>query len=84
MIASRLIRTALVVAVAVGTIAAVAPSAGAASQTYTVKVDGQPPTGEPCGVPPFLPGSLHQRSSRRCGRLRVLRDGHAAHRHADR
>ena len=63
MIASRLIRTALVAAVAVGTIAAVAPSAGAASQTYTVKVDGQPPTGEPWAFLRFFPApsiSVHQ------------------------
>ena len=63
MIGSRLIRTALVAAVAVGTIAAVAPSAGAATQTYTVKVDGQPPTGEPWAFLRFFPGSsisVHQ------------------------
>jgi len=63
MTGSRLIRTALVAAVAVGTIAAVAPVAGAAPQTYTVKVDGQPPTGEPWAFLRFFPApsiSVHQ------------------------
>ncbi len=63
MIGSRLIRTLVVAVAAIGTIAAVAPSAGAASQTYTVNVDGQPPKGEPWAFLKFFPGpsiSVHQ------------------------
>jgi len=63
MIASRLFRVAVVGVVAVGTILAVAPNAGAVSQTYTVKVDGQPPTGESWSFLRFFPGpsiSVHQ------------------------
>jgi plastocyanin len=60
---SRLLRVAVSAAVAVGTVVAAAPSANAASQTYTVSVDGQPPAGEPWAFLRFFPGdsiSVHQ------------------------
>jgi plastocyanin len=63
MFSTRSFRIAMIAAVAVGTIIAVAPNAGAASQTYTVKVDGQPPVGQPWSFLRFFPGSsisVHQ------------------------
>lgn len=59
----RLIRVAMVAALALATIGFVAPGAEAGSQTYTVKVDGQPPTGESWAFLRFFPGpqlSVHQ------------------------
>lgn len=63
MLSSRSFRVAVIMAVAVGTILAVAPNASAVSQTYTVKVDGQPPAGQPWAFLRFFPGpsiSVHQ------------------------
>ena len=59
----RLIRVAVVAALALATIGFVAPGARAGIQTYTVKIDGQPPTGEPWAFLRFFAGSqlsIHQ------------------------
>jgi len=59
----RVARVALVIGLVGVTVGAAAPGVFAAAQTYTVNVDGQPPTGEPWAFLHFFPNtqlSVHQ------------------------
>ncbi len=59
----RFIRVAIVAALVGATVGLAAPGAGATAQTYTIKIDGQPPTGEPWAFLRFFPSSalsVHQ------------------------
>ena len=77
---SRMLRFIVVVAVAIGATSLALP-AGAVGQSFTVKVDGTPPAGDPWAFLRFFPGAS-LRVLRGCHRFRVGGNRHAAHRDA--